>query len=327
MIPRRPVTIVVRSCGERTEEACLSIARDQNGAEDVVLVRETPFGAAVRQTFHVGIERRTPWTLAVDADVLLAPGVVDALIAWADMHPARFFVADLTVADKLLGQLRPAGVHLYRTEWLSTALAHARTIDDHQRPESLVRARMVMDGYSALQVTGWAVGLHDFEQSYRDIYRTAYTHALKHPQRMIAPCSAAWRRLEDRDPDFRVAQIALAAARASGEAACIDHRHFPMSIAHIPGLRTFAEKPPLPESAWCSDRIAQRLGAFAPFAEVAAVRDMTDNARRMLGVTPERDDQDQGTAAQVTGRRLSLMAIGVLLRSLGNRIIQAARRR
>lgn len=320
------VMIIIRSIGERTEAVCHALACAQVPEENIVIVRERPFGAAVRKTFRLGIERGLPWTLAVDADVLLRSNAVDDLIGWAAKQPDNLFFVNPTVADKLLGQIRPAGVHLYRTTLIEKALKHTDDIDTHARPESLVYARMAMTGFTSLQLQGMVVGLHDFEQSYRDIYRTAYVHALKHPPALMEPCIAAWQRQADDDPDFRVALLGSKTAEKTGGKALIDDRVFPKSISEIPELSGIGEKPPLTTNSLSSFEISKRLGAFSPFPESLVTTDLIGYARKMLGDKhPTLHERIRVGIDEVGYLRFPILACGAVLQNIGKHLIQVVK--
>lgn len=62
------IVAVVRSAGERTEHARISLIE----ADDVHVIREVPFEHAVRRSFELGLG--SDWLMTVDADMLPLPG-------------------------------------------------------------------------------------------------------------------------------------------------------------------------------------------------------------------------------------------------------------
>jgi hypothetical protein len=62
---------------------------------------------------------------------------------------------------------------------------------------------MLSDGYGYLKLD-FVVGLHDYEQYFRDIYRKAFFHAHKHKDE-IKYWECLWRKLCCSDADYRVA--------------------------------------------------------------------------------------------------------------------------
>ena len=99
------VTVVIRSVGERTDAVCRRLVCEQIPEANVIVIRERPFGAAVRKTFQTGLERGLRWTLALDADVLVRANALHDMLAWAVSTPEKFFFANFAVADKFLMEL------------------------------------------------------------------------------------------------------------------------------------------------------------------------------------------------------------------------------
>jgi hypothetical protein len=198
-------TVIVRHCGERTTDACVELLAQFAPGKRIHRVSARPFGEVLRQSLELGLAEGRPWTLCIDADVLILPGLADFLAA-AESFPAGLFEAQALVLDKLLPARRPAGNHLYRSELIAQALPRI-PVGDSLRPESDMILAMAALGYRAHQ-SSLLVGLHDFEQAYQDIYLKAFLHAHKH--RFIAPLlRSLWEALGREDDDFRVALAAL----------------------------------------------------------------------------------------------------------------------
>ena len=122
------VFVVIRGAGERTEAAARAMACAEVGAGAVATVREVPFAAAhCAAASRLGAEAGRRWTLCLDADVLLRPGAIaEARCRRRGGAGEAAFGVTGTVADKLLGHVRAAGQHLYRTALLHEALARRR---------------------------------------------------------------------------------------------------------------------------------------------------------------------------------------------------------
>ena len=196
------LVVVVRTAGERTLDAAVVLLSEQVSADRILVVDERPFEKALRRTYELGIERSAAWTMTLDADVLLRAGAVAAFMAEANRMPADYLQIECRVFDKLTGLYRQAGHRLYRTRLLPEALAHIPAPGATIRPEYSTLQAMGRLGYRSRRVS-LVVGLHDFEQYYRDIYRKAFVHARKHQQLlplMIQRCLSHW----DEDRDFRV---------------------------------------------------------------------------------------------------------------------------
>ena len=156
---------------------------------------------------------------------------------------------------------KKAGVRLYRTSLFSNAIECIPADGAYQRPETHVRDQMALLGYPSIykRVT---VGLHDFEQYYRDLYRKAFVHAHKHDRetRYLEPL---WQRLSDRDPDYEVALCGIRDGRSFKGIVPLDVRCFPREISSVLHVQGFQEKSPfVPSDAalWDTDTVILQYG-------------------------------------------------------------------
>ena len=198
------VKVVIRSVGERTEQACIDAIRAQGiGVEEVSVVRESPFVKALRSSFEIGLNAGRDWTFCVDADVILRPGSVAGLLTLAQAAPRNTFEVQGLMLDKFTIAIRAGGVHLYRTSLLEKALKLIPEAGEEIRPETFVLHRMQQQGYP-WTTRPYVVGVHDFGQYFEDIYRKCYVHANKHLLH-IPELLPHWRSRATTDPDFQVA--------------------------------------------------------------------------------------------------------------------------
>ena len=204
------VTLIVRSCGERTTEACLRML-----GRPAHLITGTPFSDTLRRAFERGIAEGRPYTVMVDADVLPYLHLVPTLVESAEADNSPWFEKHALIFCKLFGR-RGAGNRIYRTSLLPSALALLPRHADDERPETAIIQDMAVAGHSRAAIDT-VVGLHGWEQDYRDIYRVAYVHAVKSRDRM-AKYLPRWGKAALRgDRDFEVALIgADAGARHEG---------------------------------------------------------------------------------------------------------------
>lgn len=235
------ITIIVRHCGERTTEACAQLLAQLAPGNRIHRVSARPFQEVLRQSLALGLAQGRPWTLCIDADVLILPELSGFLSA-VDSFPAGFFEAQALVLDKLIAARRPAGNHLYRTELIGRALAEIPP-GDSLRPESDMILAMAAKGHRSHQ-SSMLIGLHDFAQAYRDIYAKAFLHAHKHRSLMplVRPLWAALGRADD---DFRVALRALDDALARDEIPQISRDFGAEWIEGVLGSMSLAPKAPL----------------------------------------------------------------------------------
>jgi len=235
------ITIIVRHCGERTTDACAQLLAQLAPGNRIHRVSARPFREVLRQSLELGLAEGRPWTLCIDADVLILPDLAGFLSA-VDSFPAGFFEAQALVLDKLIPARRPAGNHLYRTELIARALREIPR-GDSMRPESDMVLAMAGKGYRAHQ-SALLIGLHDFAQTYRDIYLKAFLHAHKH--RFLVPLlRPLWETLAREDEDFRVALRALDDALERAEIPQISRDFGAEWIEGTLDSMSLAPKPPL----------------------------------------------------------------------------------
>ena len=283
--PTPDVFVVVRAAGERTEAAARALAEAQVGADAVTSIREVPFAAALRRGFELGADAERCWTLCLDADVLLRPGAVADLVAAAERVPEEAFGVTGIVADKLLGHVRAAGQHLYRTDLLAKSLEICSFDAAKRRPENVVKKCMMRAGHPTA-ATDVVMGLHDFEQSYADIFRKVFVHTRKH-QRFMPTMRRAWTRLAPDDPDFGVALVSAAfadaasaleagAARRENESVRIDRSAFPQEIAPLLLPLDLVEKLPIDPGDWDGAAVSAALASFENLPEFVQERGLIE---------------------------------------------------
>lgn len=203
-------TLIVRECGERTASACVALLQRLFPGREVHRVSDRPFSATLRRSLEKGLAEGRPWTLCIDADVLVLPELADLLEA-ANDAPAEVFELQGLVFDKLMTAPRAAGNHLYRTSLIARALPLIPA-GHSLRPESDMVEAMAAQGFPNRQ-SATLIGLHDFEQSFRDLHAKAFLHGHKH--RFLLPLyRPLWQMLAPIDDDYRVALAALDDAQA-----------------------------------------------------------------------------------------------------------------
>jgi hypothetical protein len=198
------VTVVIRSVGERTEELCKKYIIDSGIPEDCIfIVSERPFSNAMKKSFELGIFQGKKWTFCCDADVLLKAHSLSQLIKVANNQSKNIFEIQGYVLDKFFGGMRTAGNHLYRTSLLKKGIELIPEEGIDIRPEYNMLKAMDKAGHPWI-LTPIVMGLHDFEQYNKDIYRKSIVHSRKHMQYtdLLVPY---WNRERTEDEDFLVA--------------------------------------------------------------------------------------------------------------------------
>lgn len=176
-VPVEQITFVIRAAGERTAEAAERILRMQLGPRNKKLVQvitERPFVRAVRRTLEIGVEAGRPFTVGMDADVLLVAGGAQRIAQLAGaLSPGMYSAVGLMLC-RFFGGYCFRGVHVYRTDLLERAipLVGMHTPggpDPALKPESAAVHAMAAHGhgFASLPVV---LAIHDYEQSYRHIY-------------------------------------------------------------------------------------------------------------------------------------------------------------
>lgn len=214
------VTMIVRSANERTVDLCYKLIAEQGCNENIFFTSETPFSAALKKSYEIGISEGRPWTFCVDADVLLRPNSIQLLLNFAKVQEQHIFEVQGLIYDKFYDGPRQAGNHLYRTSLLPKAVKLIPEEGVDIRPEKYVLQEMKKLGYPNEKINH-VLGLHDFEQYYEDIYRKSFIHAHKHlnfAQRMVT----VWKKKMEMDKDFKVALNAFSEGIRNTEEIFVD---------------------------------------------------------------------------------------------------------
>jgi hypothetical protein len=200
------VSVIIRSCGERTEEICKELILSQGiYEENITVIRKSPFSLALQKSFEKGIQLNRPLTLCVDADVLLFQDAIHKMILFMEQQRPLIFEVQFLVLDKFFGGARQAGVHLFRTSILPIALGLIPSDPGNIRPEQHTLEAMRKKGYPSRRID-YLTGLHDFEQNYMDIYRKSFIQAHKHLEYAEIFLSY-WPKQAKEDPDFQAALL------------------------------------------------------------------------------------------------------------------------
>lgn len=248
------LTIIIRTVGERTTAACVNLVKSQGYNESLIhQVNISPFQAALKECFRIGIRCDRKWTLCIDADILPGDGSIKSLIKVAEQTSDHVLEIQPLVCDQFFGGLRTAGVHLYRTSLLERALDLVPEAHENLRPENEVLQRMRKIGYPYVVVDN-VFGLHDFEQSYKDIYRKCKLHGSKHTK-FSSMLVSYWSELNH--CDFRVAEQGLKHGIASPDVVATSSSVTLLETSKLPD-----EKPFLPANKYSLSEITEMIDNF-----------------------------------------------------------------
>ncbi len=257
----KQLTVAIRASGERTEDLCRELILEQGVPEEnIYFVKESPFSKTLFKSLELGKEKGLPWLFCVDADLLLRPGSVSTLLAYARKQPEKVCEIQGFVFDKFFGGPRPGGVHLYRTKLIPELMEALSEVKETIRPEYHTLLLMKERGFP-YTVVPFVVGLHDYEQYYKDIYRKCFVHGVKHLN-LAGYFREIWGSKASEDPDFFVAIQAFADGfRHNGEVA-IDHQQeiFSKGFNNIQQQ----EKPLLQKNDFDKKAINQLIQNWAP---------------------------------------------------------------
>ncbi len=253
------VLVVIRSAQERTLASCKDIVQEQVPFENIVTIQEVPFRKAVEKNFQLGYESGLKWTLALDADILLASDAVKKMADKFESLPDSFFNYQGFISDKLFGRPRTGGPHLYRSSLLSRALAHLTNDPSEPRPESATYKQMAQDGFHYYHDIA-IYGVHDFEQHYSDIFRKGFFYARKHTHEREILVNH-WIRHCEADITYQVALLGFAIGMVEKDAVEVDINYFRRKYEEnkhlLPQLEQEESGTPV-DSSWVDSIIARQ---------------------------------------------------------------------
>ena len=212
------IAVIIRSADERTEDFCHYLISQQLPEDRIVLIKEKPFSTALARSFEIGLEFGLPWTLCIDADVLISNNAIADYLTEMEKYDETTFGLSGFLLDKFYGTRKRRGLHLYRTSLLDKALKLLDDAKDDLRPETAVKLLMEAKGHK--WGIAWGLyGVHDYEQYYVDIFRKMATRAQKSSQDYSKLLKRAKLFAKD-DNDFHVMEWGLRFGHSltSGEA-------------------------------------------------------------------------------------------------------------
>lgn len=195
--------IVIRAAGERTTDICRQIVINELSEKDVHVIECTPFEEALRESYRIGMKSNKKWMITIDADVLPREGFISVIESLTKNVSDKLFTFKAMIFDKLFLTHRMAGFRVYRNKYLHVAFDHIPADGEVVRPESYTIRKMEEAGFKT-KIFEYVVGVHDYEQYYKDIYRKAYFHAAKHTSH-VAESISVWKEKSETDSDYLAA--------------------------------------------------------------------------------------------------------------------------
>jgi len=240
------VTVIIRSAQERTVNLCRYLLTSLFSDNQIFTVEEVPFSAAIKKGLEIGLEENRKWTMTIDADVLAIISGVRDLFERAENAPGNFFAIQGLILDKFFPVMRPSGIHFYRTSLSHKAIHLIPAEGTSLRPESDLLDNMIKAGYPWLQCDT-VVGVHDFEQYYKDIFRKCFIQAHKHHW-LINRAETYWKEKQTEDIDFKVALWGSLLGKLHTDTVYIDRNFLQKECREIFDLKGMEEKTELSET-------------------------------------------------------------------------------
>ncbi|MDC3197502.1 hypothetical protein OAT60_01315 [Luminiphilus sp.] len=195
--------VCIRYAGEQSFSLCQALIQRQVGHESVVTVEEKPFYKSMIKAFEVAHSKSAEYLIAVDADVLLRRHAIADLVKVFDRLPTKYCEIQGKIFDKFFGGERSGGIHMYRMSHYDQLTKLSHKTRNNMRPERDLLLGMNKNGYPTKNLD-LIVGLHDYNQSARDIYRKCFVHAFKHLH-LSEYLIPYWRKMAPKDSDFIIA--------------------------------------------------------------------------------------------------------------------------
>lgn len=197
----RSVALLQRHAGERTQEVGYGLALDEFDFVASTAINAGPFPQTLLNSLRWASSQSADWIVTVDADVMVLPGSIRRGLHLAEQYPKHFFVIVSCVFDKFFGRIRAGGVRFYRRSLIAKALESSDWYLQI-RPESALIQSMSERGFPSSSIALLA-GVHDFEQYFRDLYRTALVQGVKF-RHHAAQNLNRWNAQAADDADFRM---------------------------------------------------------------------------------------------------------------------------
>lgn len=220
----KDITIVFRSVGERTEKLCLHHLMQEVPETNIEIIRNQPLKLSTALVCHAAVEADRKYTIMIGADYIPRIGFIQDLYEMAESMTGRWLFVKGTIIDKFLLEFRgdQGGPMLYPTSILKEWLKILPGIPNETTTEASCQRYFKNKGYATRRGKIW-LALHDFEQHYRDIYRSMFVAGQKH-NRLRKRLFPKWQQLAKEDLDYHVALYAFEKGYNSAEKAKADFR-------------------------------------------------------------------------------------------------------
>ncbi|HEY4377058.1 MAG TPA: hypothetical protein VGM93_07855 [Acidimicrobiales bacterium] len=280
--------------------------------DTVTTVSESPLSRSLRTSFEMAIDADAEWLLICDADVVPVGDGLRRVLRQATEMPSHYLQMSPRVQDLTFRAPLTRGVRVYRVSLLPVALEVLASGTHERRPESGLINDLVAVGHPS-GLSHVVVGLHDFEQWHRDLYRKGYFFAHKHVEKLSNIVARAHAEVEAPE-DLRSLLLGLADGLL-GPDPNADVRPFDQAtVTARLAEHGIAEKAPLVDHA-ALDAVFDRCQADAPSR--GGYWQTNPFPPRILDQWPEFRRRDGGSAVTSMLRHYRRLGPASLLPALG----------
>jgi hypothetical protein len=235
------IQVIIRSIGERTLDLSrLSVLNQGIDKNNIFVINQLSLEEALRIMMENSISNNSKYTIALDADVVLMPDSIKNLVKRIELQADNVFTLQGLAFDYVFGEFRPVGHRIYKNKFFGTALDLIPLVGTTNRPETTMINSMKKMGYRSVQVVDF-YGLHAFEQSYFDLYRTSYAHSIKHKDRILRLIDRCHKNHE-LDEDFSMILRGLADGLANMDQKIPDYSLFKSLFEKVKNFYEIKEK-------------------------------------------------------------------------------------
>jgi hypothetical protein len=195
--------VCIRYAGEESYSLCHALIQDQVDSRCIVKIEEKPFYKSMLKSFEIANSKKAKYLIAVDADVFLRNGIIHELISIFEGLPNEYCEIQGKIFDKFFGGERSGGIHMYNMSHYHELIRLTGVTCNNIRPERDLLLCMRKNGFPTKNLD-LTVGLHDYNQSYKDIYRKCFVHSFKHLH-LSEYLIPFWKKMALKDEDYVVA--------------------------------------------------------------------------------------------------------------------------
>ncbi len=227
--------IIIRSCEERTEGLCEHAVKQQGFNEIHFIKNVAPFSKALKKGYELAIEINKPYSIFIDADVIVTPHSLTGMVYAFDTLPESTFFMNPLVWDYMFNEINQGGPHLFRTKHLKKAVDIIVSEKFTMRPEASTANKMHQNGYHIVPYN-MVAGVHNSEQFNRDIFRQMQNKYFREPKKREERLEYWSKPI----PDFEIAKLAFEDSKTHKELS-LDYKEMAERFAKL----NINEKPAL----------------------------------------------------------------------------------